>query len=52
LHSLGGRDTTSYLFHIGKKAWITKAKAIETSAIEAIGESTTTVMPILLKESK
>ncbi len=34
IHSLSGRDTTSYPFYTGKKAWITASKTINISALQ------------------
>ena len=38
LHSLGGRDTTSYPYFVGKKAWVSKARDMDISAIEEFAD--------------
>ena len=39
IHSLSGRDTTSFSFVIGKKTWMFFSKTIEIDALEDFAES-------------
>lgn len=38
IHSLSGRDTTSYPFYTGKKAWFKSSSETEITALEDFGE--------------
>ena len=38
IHSLSGRDTTSYPFYTGKKAWIKASMCLDLPALEEFGE--------------
>ena len=38
IHSLSGRDTTSYPYFIGKKIWLNRSKATDIPALEAFGD--------------
>ena len=38
IHSLSGRDATSYPYFIGKKIWLNRSKAIDIPALEAFGD--------------
>ena len=39
IHSLSGRDTTSYPFFTGKKSWLKKAKEVELDEIAQFAEN-------------
>lgn len=41
IHSLSGRDTTSYPFFTGKKAWLAKSKHNDLPALESFAEDVT-----------
>ena len=36
IHSLSGRDTTSYPYFIGRKAWLASNKKMETTDLEKL----------------
>ena len=38
IHSMSGRDTTSYPYFTGKKAWLANSKTLDLSALEAFAE--------------
>ena len=38
IHSLSGRDTTSYQYFTGKKTWLVKSKDMKMSALETFGD--------------
>jgi len=38
IHSLSGRDITSYLFFTGKKTWLTRSKEVDIAALEDFGD--------------
>jgi hypothetical protein len=38
IHSLSGRDTTSYPYFTGKKAWLKSATRVDIPALESFGE--------------
>lgn len=39
IHSLSGRDTTSYPYFTGKKKWLACSKTLDVSALEAFAEN-------------
>ena len=39
IHSLSGRDTTSYPFFTGKKAWFKSSMRLDIPALEDFGEN-------------
>ena len=39
VHSLSGRDTTSYFYFISKKVWLSASKTLNMSALEEFFES-------------
>ena len=43
IHSVSGRDPTSFPFNTGKKAWLLKAERLDLSALEALGEEPTDI---------
>ena len=40
IHSISGRDTTSFPFFTGKKNWIMASKTLNLTSIEAFAETT------------
>ena len=39
IHSLSGRDTTSYPYFTGKKAWLKSSKSVNITALEDFAEN-------------
>ncbi len=52
IHSLSGRDTTSYPYFTGKKAWFEALKSTDTPAIEHLGEGDTDVCEDVFTEAR
>jgi len=51
IHSLSGRDITSYPFFTGKKSWFEAIKVLDTPAIELFGETDNDMTPEVLNEA-
>ncbi len=51
VHSLSGRDTTSYPYFTGKKAWFEAMQTVETPVIELFGENDNEVRPEVIQEA-
>ncbi|XP_030833483.1 uncharacterized protein LOC105441519 [Strongylocentrotus purpuratus] len=53
IHSLSGRDTTSYPFFTGKKAWFKRSLSLDIPTIEQFGENPADVVSgDLIKEAR
>ncbi len=52
VHSLSGRDTTSYPYFTGKKAWFESMQAVDTPAIETFGEEDTELSDDVYQEAR
>ena len=50
LHSLSGRDTTSYPFFTGKKAWFSASKDVNLSELQSFGENPVNYLTDKLKD--
>ena len=50
IHSLSGRDTTSYPFFTGKKAWFDASNDVNLSELESFGENPVNVLSEKLKD--
>jgi hypothetical protein len=53
IHSISGRDTTSFLYGIGKGSWIAQSKELNMPALASLGENEARedVTPIMLDEA-
>lgn len=54
LHSLSGRDTTSYPFFFGKRSWFTASKNIDLPALAEYGEGSSSpeISPDVISEAQ
>ena len=52
LHSIGGRDTTSFFYGVGKAAWVKCAKEVKLEALLTLGEDVFEVTDEIMHESK
>ncbi|XP_034027542.1 uncharacterized protein LOC117511756 [Thalassophryne amazonica] len=53
VHSLSGRDTTSYPYFMGKKSWIKASTTVDLAALESFGkDATDDITPNIIKEAR
>lgn len=53
VHSLSGRDTTSYPYYTGKKSWIKASNTVDHPGLESFGkDATDNITPYIIKEAR
>ena len=52
LHSISGRDTTSFPYNTGKKAWLVESENTDVSALAAVGEETNDVTDDVISQAR